>query len=38
LKGNTNSIGGLLAGLSLPVGAILILALMETFRALRAGF
>ena len=38
LKGNTNSIGGLLAGLSLPVGAILILAFMETFRALRAGF
>ena len=38
LKSTTNSIGGLLAGLSLPVGAILILAFMETFRALRAGF
>jgi len=38
LKSTSNSIGGLLAGLSLPVGAILILAFMETFRALRAGF
>lgn len=38
LRGTTNSIGGLLAGLSLPVGAILILAFVETFRALRAGF
>lgn len=38
LKGTTNSLAGLLAGLSLPVGAILILAVVETFRALRAGF
>lgn len=38
LKGTTNSLAGLLAGLSLPVGAILILGFVETFRALRAGF
>ena len=37
LRGTTNSLAGLLAGLSLPVGAILILAVVETFRALRAG-
>jgi|GEM_PF-490507 len=36
LRGTTNSLAGLLAGLSLPVGAILILAVVETFRALRA--
>ena len=38
LRGTTNSLAGLLAGLSLPVGAILVLAVVETFRALRAGF
>lgn len=37
LKGSAASLYGLIAGLSLPVAAILIEAVYETYRALRAG-
>ncbi|HSM86069.1 MAG TPA: ATP synthase subunit I [Candidatus Limnocylindrales bacterium] len=36
-RGSAASLYGLIAGLSLPVGAILIEAVYETYRALRAG-
>lgn len=37
LKSTANSLYGFFAGLSVPVGAILIEAVNETFRAFRAG-
>jgi len=37
LKSTTNSLYGFFAGLSAPVGAILIEAVYETYRALRGG-